>query len=54
VLEYVRVLKTLDILAGCGDTGITAQFCAVLTSNEIEDWFLPSRDELNAMYMKLH
>lgn len=38
--------NTTDILAGCTESGIAAQLSRNISSN----WFLPSRDELKAMY----
>jgi hypothetical protein len=38
--------NTTDILAGCTETGTAAQLCRNISGK----WFLPSRDELNAMY----
>lgn len=46
--------NTLDILAGCSEDGIAAKLCADLTLNGKDDWFLPSRYELDAMYNNLH
>ncbi|MEE9345764.1 MAG: hypothetical protein V3U88_09190 [Methylococcales bacterium] len=46
--------NTLDIVAGCNE-GPAAKVAADYTSpSGFNDWFLPSRDELNLMYMNLH
>jgi hypothetical protein len=45
--------NTADILAACDDAATAAALCATLTVNGIGGWFLPSRDELAAMYRGL-
>jgi len=41
--------NTLDILNGCNQTRIAAKACDVLVLNGFDDWFLPSKLELNEM-----
>jgi len=39
---------------GKGITGTAAQLCDALSHNGFDDWFLPSRLELNQVYVNLH
>ncbi len=42
--------NTLDIISGCLESLIAAEWCSSLTLNGFNDWFLPSQDELNQMF----
>ena len=44
--------NTADILAGCNEFSFAASLANQYSPNGYTDWYLPSRDELNEMYLQ--
>ena len=43
--------NTIDIMTGCDDADIAARLCGDLVLGGYSDWYLPSKDELNQLYI---
>ena len=43
--------NTIDIMNGCSEAGIAARICGDLVLGGYSDWYLPSMDELNQLYI---
>jgi hypothetical protein len=44
--------NTIDILAGCNEANIAAKKADDYTLGGYSDWYLPSKDELNLLYLQ--
>jgi len=43
--------NTIDIMNGCSEVGRAARLCGDLVLGGYSDWYLPSKDELNKLYI---
>jgi hypothetical protein len=43
--------NTIDIMTGCNDAGIAARLCGDLVLGGFSDWYLPSKDEFNQLFL---
>jgi hypothetical protein len=46
--------NTQAIVKSCSEANIAAKICTAYRGGEKSDWFLPSKDELNLMFLNLH
>ena len=44
--------NTTNILVACGETSVAARLAANFSQNGYDDWYLPSLDELNQLYLQ--
>jgi uncharacterized protein (TIGR02145 family) len=51
ILIGTGIQNTYEIINGCGEAGIVARLCSDLELNGYDDWYLPSKDELNQLYI---
>jgi hypothetical protein len=49
-----NTILVVNRLSELDETGSAAQICDELTINGFSDWFLPSKDELDLIFQKLH
>ncbi|MGD9162211.1 MAG: DUF1566 domain-containing protein [Desulfobacteraceae bacterium] len=51
---YGGRLNTLAVVNSCEEPDCAARLAVKYSAGEKNDWFLPSRDELNEMFINLH
>jgi len=45
--------NTIDIASGCSVVGNAASLCSNLNQGGYDDWYLPSKDELNKLFLQM-